>query len=95
MLGGRQLTKGNLEVVGIVERVEEILVEGMDVLEARETVQNGAEFLGKSLLSELDLSRIEGCPWISDWRSCKRVVEYSPRILLILKPARICVGSLR
>jgi hypothetical protein len=61
MLGGRQLTKGNLEVVGIVERVEEILVERMDVLEARETVQNGAEFLGKGLLSELDLSRIESC----------------------------------
>jgi hypothetical protein len=45
MLGGGHLTEGDSEMVGIVEGVEEILVERMDVLQTRETLEDGAELL--------------------------------------------------
>lgn len=49
MLGRRQLTESNSEVVGIVERVEQILVERVDVGETRESVEDGCELLDESL----------------------------------------------
>jgi hypothetical protein len=52
-------------VVGIVEGVEKVLVEGVDVLEAREAVEDGGELFGKRLLGELDLSSVEGCLCVS------------------------------
>jgi hypothetical protein len=48
-------------MVGIVEGVEEILVEWVDVLQTRETVEDGAKLLRKGLLGELDLSGVESC----------------------------------
>lgn len=48
-------------MVGIVEGVEEILVEWVDVLQTRETVEDGAKLFRKGLLGELDLSSVESC----------------------------------
>lgn len=60
VLGSGHLTKGDLEVVRIVEGVEQILVERVDVLKARKAVEDGGELVGKGLLRELDLSCVEG-----------------------------------
>jgi hypothetical protein len=46
-------------VVGIVESVEEVFVEGMDILQAWEPIKNGLELLAKSLGSKFDLASIE------------------------------------
>lgn len=59
MFRSRQLSERNLEVVGIVKGVEKIPVERVDVLEARETVEDGCDFLGESLCGILDLSDVE------------------------------------
>lgn len=59
MLGRRQLAEGDPEVVGIVEGVEKILVERVDVLEAREALEDGAELFREGFLGELDLTRVE------------------------------------
>jgi len=48
-------------VVGIVECVEKILVEWVDVLKTRETLEDGAKLLREGLLGELDLSSVESC----------------------------------
>lgn len=61
MLRSRQLTQGDSEMVGIVKSVEQVLVEGMDILQSRETLKNGAELLREGLLGELDLSSVESC----------------------------------
>lgn len=45
VLGGGQLTQGNSEMVGIVESVEQILVERMDVLQSWEAVEDQRELL--------------------------------------------------
>lgn len=60
MLGRGELTKGDSEVVGIVEGVEQILVERMDILQTGKAVEDGAKFFRKGLLGELDLSSVEG-----------------------------------
>lgn len=60
VLCGGELTERNAEVVGIVERVEQILVERMDILQSRETLEDGAELFGECFLGELDLSGVEG-----------------------------------
>ena len=59
MLGGRQLTEGNPEVIGIVKRVQEVLVERVDVLEAGEAIENRSQLLAESLLRVFDLACIE------------------------------------
>lgn len=59
VLCGGQLAQGDLEVVGIVEGVEQVLVEGVDVLQAREAVEDLGELLREGLLRELDLARVE------------------------------------
>lgn len=59
MLCGRQLSKGDAEMVGIVEGVQEILVERMDVLEAWEAIKNERDLLCEGFLRELDLTRVE------------------------------------
>lgn len=46
MLCGRELTKGNAEMVGIVESVEEVLVEGMDFVDSGERLEDAANLLG-------------------------------------------------
>lgn len=61
VLGSGHLTKGNLEVVRIVEGVEQILVERVDVLKTRKAVEDGGELVGEGLLGELDLSGVESC----------------------------------
>jgi hypothetical protein len=58
-LGGVELTKRNPEVVRIVERVQQIAVERVDVLEARKCLDGRREALSEGLCSELDLARIE------------------------------------
>jgi hypothetical protein len=93
----RELTEGNLEVVGIVEGVEEILVERVDVLESGKAVEDGGELFRKGLLGELDLSGVEG--WREELATASKqssgFVPDIPRIRLILKPERIWVGNLR
>lgn len=42
----RKLTKRNAEMVGIVEGVEEILVEGMDFIDSGESLEDAANLLG-------------------------------------------------
>jgi hypothetical protein len=46
-------------VVGIVESIEEVFVEGMDILQARETVEDGLELLTKRLGSKFNLASVE------------------------------------
>jgi len=46
-------------MVGIVKSVEQILVERVNVLEARETVKDGGNLLGKGLCGVLDLTNVE------------------------------------
>jgi hypothetical protein len=55
-------------VVRIVEGVEQILVERMDILQPGETLEDGAEFLGESLLGKLNLASIE-CSNTADFES--------------------------
>ena len=59
MLGGRKLTESDAKVVGIVQGVEQILVERMNILQSGKALEDGAEFLGERLLREFDLSCIE------------------------------------
>lgn len=49
VLRSRQLTKGNLEVVGIIQGVQQVFVERVDVLQTREAVENGVDLLGEGL----------------------------------------------
>jgi len=96
MFRSRQLSKRNAKVVGIVKSVEEIFVERMDILESWEAIEDETKFLAEGLLCEFDLSCIKICRhsvsisftpvWYRD--------SFLLRILLMLKPARICVGSL-
>lgn len=72
MFRSRKLTQGDPEMVGIVEGVEQILVEGVDVLQAREAVEDGAKLLGEGLLGELDFSGVEAYESVSANRSCWR-----------------------
>ena len=59
MFCGGKLTEGDSEMVGIVKSVEQILVERVNVLEARETVKDGGNLLGKGLCGVLDLTNVE------------------------------------
>ena len=59
VFGGRELTKRNPEVVGIVESVQEILVKRVDVLEARETVKDGPNLFAKGFGGIFDLADVE------------------------------------
>ena len=68
----RKLTQGDPEMVGIVEGVEQILVERVDVLQAREAVEDGAKLLREGLLGKLDFSGVEACEDVSANRSCWR-----------------------
>ena len=61
MLCGRELAESYSEVVCVVEGVEEIFVEGMDVLQPREAVKNERKLLGESFLCKFNLSGIEIC----------------------------------
>lgn len=63
VLSGGQLTEGDAEVVCIVEGVEQILVEGVDVGETRETIEDGLDFFGKGFAGELDLAHVKRCGW--------------------------------
>jgi hypothetical protein len=58
-LGGVELPKRNPEVVRIVERVQQIAVERVDILEARKRLDSGGEALSEGLCSKLDLARVE------------------------------------
>lgn len=61
MLRSRELAEGDAEVVGVVEGVHEGAVEGVDVLETGEGLEDGTQFLGEGLLGELDLAEVEVC----------------------------------
>lgn len=61
VLGRGELTEGDLEMVGIVKSVEQILVERVDVLEARKALENSAELVRERFLGELDLASVESC----------------------------------
>ena len=75
--GGRELTKSNAEVVCIVEGVEQIAVERVDVLQAREGVDRLREALGEGLGGVLDLAGVEGSD-TADLEACTnlRVCKY-------------------
>jgi len=76
MLRRRQLAQGNPEMIGIIEGVEEILVERMNILQTWEAVEDQGQLLAEGLLGKLDLASIEICPksvWsslIARWRVC-------------------------
>jgi hypothetical protein len=46
-------------VVGIVKGVQKIFMEGMYVLEARESIENGLEFFAKGFRGEFDFSSVK------------------------------------
>lgn len=46
-------------MVLVVEHVEQISIEGMDILNFREMLQSIAQFLRDGVLAELDLAHIE------------------------------------
>lgn len=46
-------------MVGIVESIEEVFVEGMDILQAWETIKDGLELLAKRFRCEFDLASVE------------------------------------
>ena len=46
-------------MVGIVESIEEVFVEGMDILQAWETIEDGLELLAKRLGSKFNLASVE------------------------------------
>ena len=48
-------------MVGIIESIEEVFVEGMDILKAWETVKNGLELFAERLRSEFNLASVETC----------------------------------
>ena len=58
-LGRRELPESNSEVVCIVERVKQIAVERVDILETWEGFDGGRKTLGESLGRVFDFSRIE------------------------------------
>jgi len=68
-LGCVELPEGNSEVVCIVKRVQQITVERMDVLEARECLNRGGEALGEGLGGVLDFSRVK-CSNSADLETC-------------------------
>lgn len=59
MLCRRQLAKGDLEVIFIVKGIEEIVVEWVDILHSRKSIQNQRYLLREGLLGELDLSGVK------------------------------------
>ena len=56
VLGGIELPERELVVVLVVQNVEEVAVEGVDIVKLREGVQDVAELVVKSLLGVLDFS---------------------------------------
>jgi hypothetical protein len=81
-------------MIGIVEGVEEIAVERVNILEFREAVEDGLQFLGEGLGGIFNFSSIKLCncqPTSSLYTGVRRTA----RILLIWKPERICVGRRR
>ena len=61
MLCSRELTERYPEVVGVVQGVEEVFVEGMNVLEAWKAVEDCLQLFAKSLGGVLNFADIEGC----------------------------------
>ena len=54
-------------MVGIVESIEEVFVEGMDILQAWETIEDGLELLAKRLGSKFNLASVE--TWVAQRQS--------------------------
>jgi hypothetical protein len=83
-------------MIGIIERVQEIFVEWMYVLEAGKAIEDDLKFLAESFGGELDFSSIEAyetpCQYL---RGLDEQIGGRPRIRLILKPDLICVGRRR
>jgi hypothetical protein len=46
-------------VVGIIERIEEVFVEGMNILQAREAIKDGLELLAERFRREFDLASVK------------------------------------
>ena len=59
MLRGGELTKGDAEMVGIVERIHQGAVERMNVHQAGECVENRGDLLIEGLFGVLDLTSVE------------------------------------
>lgn len=82
-------------MVGIIERIEQIFVKRMNVLQAGKALENRLKFFAEGFGGKPDFSSVKS--WIQ--MSASRLLHcqniYSPLILLILNPARICVGNLR
>ena len=97
MLGCGELTKGDTEMVSVVEGVEEILVERMDILKSWEAVENESDLFTEGLLGILDLTGVKVCKLVSFVTESDifQNVIYALLILLIWKPALIWVGRRR
>jgi len=67
MLGRGYLAEGNPEMIRIVERVHQILVEWMNVLQSREAIENGQELFTESLLRKFHLSGIK-CSYATNFK---------------------------
>ena len=65
----------------------------MNVLEARKSLKDRGQLFREGLLGVFDLAGVEGCLRLAELHHHEQY--QSPRILLILKPARICVGRRR
>lgn len=59
-LGRRQLAERNLKMIRIVKTVEQIPMERMNVVQAREALDDSAKLLADHLLRKLDLAGVEG-----------------------------------
>lgn len=51
-------------MVGIVEGIEKIFVEGMDVYESRESFKDSLEFFAERLRGKLDFSSVKSWKYI-------------------------------
>jgi hypothetical protein len=58
-LGAREFSQGDAEVVGVVEGVHEVAVEGVDVGEFGEGVEGCLELFDELLAGELDFASVE------------------------------------
>jgi hypothetical protein len=61
MLCGGELAESYAEVVGVVQGVEEIFVEGVDVLKTGETIEDQRKLFGECFLGKFDLSGVKVC----------------------------------
>lgn len=93
----RKFSKCDSEVIGIIERVHQIAVEGVDIGEFGERVERRLKLFGKLLSCEFDFACVESTD-TTDFEAASSV-QFTVSGLKTLKRrevvAYICVGSRR